>query len=301
VRPRVRATQIQTTLARAVYHWSAGARSAVMNGRKLDSQQVELVGTALLRTHLLADGVELAEPVRDRGVDLIAYLDAGFFRAVPLQVKASTNARFGVDRKYERFPELRLVHLWNVQDPANARIFCTTYAEAVGVADELGWTATESWNAKGYSSAVSQASKGGQRIIDALAAYEVHSGSWHERLFGLARTTWLPIENPADAANTFVLVDQPARYRFTKDGQVFHSGESGRVLINLDERILWLRQDTTNGEPVTAGPDGDALLVFRPHDYVTLDMQPGRLTATRSDPAELLTLTWRQRRRRPGT
>jgi hypothetical protein len=71
VRPRVRATQIQTTLARAVYHWSAGARSAVMNGRKLDSQQVELVGTALLRTHLLADGIELAEPIRDRGVDLI--------------------------------------------------------------------------------------------------------------------------------------------------------------------------------------------------------------------------------------
>ena len=262
-------------------------------GRKLDSQQVELVGTALLRTLLLADGIELAEPIRDRGVDLIAYLDAGFFRAVPLQVKASTSARFGVDRKYERFPEMQIVHLWNVQDPAKARIFCTTYAEAVGVADKLGWTRTASW-AKGYSASVSQTSRGGKRVIDALTPYEVNPGAWHERLFGLARTRWLPNESPAQADNTFVLVDKAAHYEFTRDGEVFHSGESGRVLIDLDKRELWLRQDTMNGEPVRLGPDSGSVLMFRPHHYVTLDVGSGRATATTSDPSEVLTMKWRR-------
>ena len=103
----------------------------------MDSQQIELVGTALLTSLLLADGIEVADPKRDRGVDLIAYIDAGFFRAVPIQVKANTQARFVVDRKYERFPGLRLVQVWYATDPTNAEIYCLTYAQAESLAAEF--------------------------------------------------------------------------------------------------------------------------------------------------------------------
>jgi hypothetical protein len=36
---------------------------------------VEIVGTAWLVSQFVADGLEVARPERDRGVDLVAYLD----------------------------------------------------------------------------------------------------------------------------------------------------------------------------------------------------------------------------------
>jgi len=42
-----------------------------------DSQLTELIGRHFLIARLAAGGLEVAIPVRDRGVDLIAYLDLG--------------------------------------------------------------------------------------------------------------------------------------------------------------------------------------------------------------------------------
>lgn len=261
-----------------------------MTGRDLDSQQIELVGTAWLSTLLLADGIEIAEPIRDRGVDLVAFIDAGYFRAVPLQVKAHTEARFSVHRKYARFPELRIVHLWNVLDPTRARAFCTTYAESVALATEFGWTKTASWNRAGYSTAINPSSKGGERISDALSRFEVTPGSWHGHLFGLERVVARPDENLGGADKAFVLFDGPVRYQFNQDGHDFHSGESGRVLIDLTDRTLWVRQDTMDGEPVTLDLDAGDRFIFRPHGYVALDVRPERVTATRETTGELLVI-----------
>lgn len=58
----------------------------------LDAQQTEIVGRNLLISALVASGVEVARPERDRGVDLIAYLDLESergFQAMPVQLKAS--------------------------------------------------------------------------------------------------------------------------------------------------------------------------------------------------------------------
>lgn len=41
----------------------------------LDTQVVELMGRHRLMNELLRDGLEVAAPVRDRGVDVIAYAD----------------------------------------------------------------------------------------------------------------------------------------------------------------------------------------------------------------------------------
>lgn len=41
----------------------------------LDTQQLELIGRSLLVGELLRDGLEVALPERDRGIDLIAYVE----------------------------------------------------------------------------------------------------------------------------------------------------------------------------------------------------------------------------------
>lgn len=58
-----------------------------------DSQLTELSGRHFLIAQLVAGGLEVAVPVRDRGIDLIAYLDLSAetqqFVACPIQMKAS--------------------------------------------------------------------------------------------------------------------------------------------------------------------------------------------------------------------
>lgn len=74
---------------------------------KLDTQQVELIGRNLLVSALLRDGLEVARPERDRGVDVIAYIDVPEsgkgFTACPIQMKAYSGAGFSVEAKYQRF------------------------------------------------------------------------------------------------------------------------------------------------------------------------------------------------------
>lgn len=126
---------------------------------------------------LLRDGLEVARPERDRGLDLIAYLDidqaGGPFLACPIQVKAHVREAFAVDRKYEKFPNLLLAFLWNVVDPANLEAYCLSYSEAVQVADSLGWTATASWAAGIYST-----TRPSIRVKQALQPYRMAPGRW---------------------------------------------------------------------------------------------------------------------------
>ena len=68
-----------------------------------DTQVVELIGHNLLGSELLRDGLDVAVPARDRGIDLIAYADQSShvksFIARPIQMKASSEASFSIDRK----------------------------------------------------------------------------------------------------------------------------------------------------------------------------------------------------------
>src|SRR5262245_32215102 len=62
-------------------------------GVELDSQVIEILGRQRLIAELLRDGLEVAVPVRDRGVDLIAYADlsqqVARFASRPIQMKAA--------------------------------------------------------------------------------------------------------------------------------------------------------------------------------------------------------------------
>jgi hypothetical protein len=63
-----------------------------------DSQITALAGLHYLISQLLDGGVEVAIPVRDHGIDLIAYVDqieaSGKFFACPIQLKTATDERF---------------------------------------------------------------------------------------------------------------------------------------------------------------------------------------------------------------
>jgi hypothetical protein len=102
----------------------------------MDKQQIGLIGKHILIANLMASSLEVAEPLRDRGIDLIAFRDGmegGEFEACPIQLKTATDETFELYSKYERFHRLRIVYVWNVRNPKDAKFYCLTYPEAVNL------------------------------------------------------------------------------------------------------------------------------------------------------------------------
>jgi hypothetical protein len=128
-------------------------------------------------------GLEVARPERDRGIDLIAYLDlderVGSFLACPIQMKAATGAVFSLDPKYAKFPRLILAYVWGLGDSSQTRCFALTYAEALGIANEMGWTRTASWltggrnKRPGYSTTAPSG-----RLRALLTAFQMNPEKW---------------------------------------------------------------------------------------------------------------------------
>ena len=116
-----------------------------------DAQLIELTGRYFLIAQLVAGGLEVAIPVRDRGIDLIAYLDTAKknrFVSCPIQMKASLQARFGLHRKYKRIANLLLAFVWHIEDPSKACVYALTYTEAFDLLDKRKHTKTPSWRKK---------------------------------------------------------------------------------------------------------------------------------------------------------
>jgi hypothetical protein len=154
---------------------------------RVDTQLVELAGRNWLASELLRAGVEVAKPERDRGIDLIAYIDrdrrVGNFVACPIQMKAATGAIFSLYPKYAKFPGLLLVYVWNLADPQATKCFALTYVEALRVARRMGWTRTGSWlkggrfGRRGYST-----TRPSKKLRGLLVAYEITSEKWWRRI-----------------------------------------------------------------------------------------------------------------------
>ena len=150
----------------------------------VDTQIIELSGKHFLVSQLLAGSVEVAEPVRDRGIDLIAYVDRinGIpeFLACPIQLKANQAARFMLDRKYASVRNLLMVYVWFVSDFSLTEVYALTYEEALGLLEAQGHTNTESWIRDGvYTLSVNDAWKA------RLRPYRMVSKDWQGRIRGL--------------------------------------------------------------------------------------------------------------------
>jgi hypothetical protein len=150
---------------------------------ELDSQLVELLGRQRLIGELLRDGLEVAVPVRDRGIDLIAYADLSRqvrrFASRPIQMKAATKSAFGIDQKYARIADLIIAYVWHLDDPRAAVSYALPYAEAVNVAAAMGWTATASWQQGKYTT-----TSPSRRLLDLLKPYQMSPGHWWKLVVG---------------------------------------------------------------------------------------------------------------------
>jgi hypothetical protein len=112
---------------------------SVAEDNELDSQVIEILGHNRLTDELFRSGLEVAHPARDRGVDLIAYVDLEVhvqsFVARPIQMKAASRQSFSIDRKYAKFPNLLIAFVWNLANGSEPITFAMSYAEALMVGD----------------------------------------------------------------------------------------------------------------------------------------------------------------------
>jgi hypothetical protein len=134
----------------------------------------------------LRDGLDVAVPARDRGIDLIAYSHLSSnvkeFVARPIQMKASSEESFSIDRKYKRVANLIIAYVWHVHDPNATVTYALTYEEASAVARK-GWG-----RAKGNSASCKRSrystNKPSQQLHTLLEPFKTAEGKWREKVTG---------------------------------------------------------------------------------------------------------------------
>jgi hypothetical protein len=119
-------------------------------------------------------------PLRDRGVDLIAYVDIDEdidnFVGIPIQLKAASKRSFGIHRKYDKFLNMIITFVWDLASTEELpSIYALTQQEAVAVADAMGYTQTESWQTWGGYDTTSPSKK----LIEYLKPYRMTSRGIH--------------------------------------------------------------------------------------------------------------------------
>ena len=147
-----------------------------------DKQIVEVLGRNRLIEILLTEGVEVAIPVRDKRIDLVAYFWADPLRsrfvAAPIQMKAASKKSFVLDKKYAETPGLLLAYVSHVNDGEETEIFLLTYHEALKVLEQRGHAKTDTWQHKGEWSATNPTGE----LLDALTPFKVGRGEFRQRL-----------------------------------------------------------------------------------------------------------------------
>jgi len=143
-----------------------------------DSQLVEIAGKHLLISRLVAAGFEVAEPLRDTGIDLIVYRGDNGFTAWPIQMKASTQESFSLDRKYKKTPNLLIAYVWNVNAAERGEVCLLTFDDAVKVMEAKGYAKTDSWTKKGYYFV----RNAGTELKSLLKQYGMTTEQWREKI-----------------------------------------------------------------------------------------------------------------------
>lgn len=165
---------------RKKYDFSKAVRGKHFDAYR-DNQLTELSGKHLLIAQLTRGGLEVAVPVRDWGIDLIAYLDkppAGSFVACPIQLKASSHQSFGLHAKYRTFPNLIIAYVWNVIDPVHSTIYAMTYQEALEILEDHEHVANASW--QDHSNYY--ISKPSKQLTQDMEKYEMTPQKWLQKV-----------------------------------------------------------------------------------------------------------------------
>ena len=152
---------------------------------KVNSQVLELIGRNYLVSELLKAGLEVASPLRDRGVDLIAYIDidenVDQFVGIPIQMKAASKRTFSIHRKYNKFPNLIMAYVWDLASTEfQPAIYALTQVEAVAVADLMGYTKTASWLVGGSY----DQTRPSKKLVEYLQPFQMTTETWRSKLLG---------------------------------------------------------------------------------------------------------------------
>ena len=147
----------------------------------MDTQVVELLGRNKLVSDLLRAGLEVALPMRDRGIDLIAYVDlrpkVQTFVARPIQMKAALSKSFSINRKYSKIRDLIIAFVWSIGEPGEPTIYALTHDETVDVARKMGYTKTPSWKAGSYGT-----TNPGKKLVSLLDPYRMTPEKWWNKI-----------------------------------------------------------------------------------------------------------------------
>jgi hypothetical protein len=100
-------------------------------------------------------------------------------------MKAATRASFSLSSKYERIAQLLLAYVWYANDPDQACTYFLRYGEAKSVADQMGWTRTQSWRRGAYST-----TRPSRQLRTLLDPYRMRAGDWRRKVqdAGTAKT-----------------------------------------------------------------------------------------------------------------
>ncbi len=151
----------------------------------IDTQVIELLGRQRLVSELLRAGLEVALPMRDRGVDLIVYADlkksVDRFVARPIQMKAASNSSFGIWQKFEKIQGLILAYVWHVGELSQTVTHALTYEEAFKVAEAMNWTTTPSWIEKGGYGTTNP----NEKLLNLLGPHRMTPELWWSKITGL--------------------------------------------------------------------------------------------------------------------
>ncbi len=154
----------------------------------MDTQTIEILGRNRLIEELLMAELEVAIPQRDRGIDLIAYVElasvTSTFAAVPIQMKASSMRAFSLDSKYARISNLILAFVWGVRAPEHSQTFALTYSEALDIAKAMKWTETASWREGKYST-----SSPTPELCSLLEPFKMSPVAWRKKVASVSNVT----------------------------------------------------------------------------------------------------------------
>jgi len=111
---------------------------------KLTGRQVERIALPHLEVSVLRAGFQLATPTIDSGIDAVVFSTGGGFRARPIQLKAFSGRGWSLYQRYEKFDQLLMAYVWCAVS-AEAEVLVMTYADALAIAEAMGFTKTQSW------------------------------------------------------------------------------------------------------------------------------------------------------------
>jgi len=136
----------------------------------MDKQQIEAIGRNRLVSELIAADLEVAIPIRDRGVDIVAYREivgrSAKFRAIPIQMKAASRQAFSVDEKYKKISNLLIAFVWGVQESALSATYVLTYNEAMAITRKMKYK---------FSNGKFSTTRPSQKLIELLRPHMITS------------------------------------------------------------------------------------------------------------------------------